>query len=127
MGKNEEQKEISKEDTTEEKTVSEIEAEKNDGYTKLESGDVITLKEGETIEGIFRGISESVLYPSSWAVSIEVNNEQKVIFVNNIVNDLFIKYDIKIGQKMKLKFKGMIQNKAKTFEYKDYDLFIKPL
>jgi len=94
-------------------------------YKQATSGEVIKLAEGESIEGKYIGFEESATFKNSYALKVDTRDGIKVIFVSSIVTDLIISNNIVKGQEVKLEFVGMIENKAKTFSYKDYNLFFK--
>ena len=99
--------------------------DKKDQWEEATSGNVIKLEPGERIEGIFKQIEPSLTYKDSFALHIEVKEENTVLFVNKIVNDLLSTNSIKHGQEISLLFVGMKKTIDGKFEYKDYKLFFK--
>jgi hypothetical protein len=97
--------------------------ETEEKWLEAKSGDVIKLEVGERITGIFKGIEESVLYPSSYALSLEIEGELKTLFVNSILQQLIVKNEIKINQKIAILYVGDVKNQSGTRTYKDYKLF----
>ncbi len=95
-------------------------------YKELSAGEVIKFeKEGDKLEGKYICYEESATYKNSYALKIQTTEGLKVVFVSSIVTDLINSNNIKKEQQIKLVYNGKIQNKAKTFEYKDYTLLAK--
>lgn len=92
-------------------------------YKQAKSGDVIVLEQGDYIEGIYKGHEESRNFPGSYAFKVEQPDGLKVVFVSKMVVDLIASNSIMVGQQIKLVYKGMKENEARTREYKVYDLF----
>jgi len=98
----------------------------NEEYKEATSGDVIKFeKEGDSLEGKYMGYEESATYKDSFALKVKTTEGLKVVFVSSIVVDLISSNNIQKEQQIKLVYNGMIQNKAKTFKYKDYKLLFK--
>ncbi len=89
---------------------------------ELTSGNVIKLAEGESIEGEFISCDVSAQYKDSYALKVKDGDEIKVTFVNNIVKDLLEGNSVTPGQKVRVLFKGMKDNKSNTAKYKDYSV-----
>lgn len=99
---------------------------KND-WEKVEDSDIFKFeKEGDVIEGQFLQISESSLYKDSYVVEIATEKDGvKACFVSNIVADKIVKASISSGDEIKILFSGKQKNKAGTFTYKLFDVFVK--
>lgn len=94
-------------------------------WKEATSGDVIKLEEGDRVEGKFNSIEVSSMYPDSYALSMDVDGDSKVVFVNNIVYDLINRNNIQKGQEIAVLFVGLKDNAKGTRKYKDYKLFFK--
>lgn len=92
---------------------------------ELTQGNVVKLEEGQFLEGKFVSCDESATYKDSYALKvIDETGETKVTFVNNIVRDLITGNGVKQGQKVRVLFKGMKDNKSGTAKYKDYAVLV---
>ena len=81
--------------------------EKKESWKKAESGEVIKFdKEGDVIVGIFEGIEQSKKFKDSYALSLTIAEEIKVLFVSKIVKDLIERNKILQGMTMKITFTG---------------------
>lgn len=94
-------------------------------WKEATSGDVLKLEEGDRIEGKFLGIEVSSMYPDSYALTIDVEGEQKVTFVNNIVHDLINRNQITPGSQIAVLYVGLKENAKGTRKYKDFKVFFK--
>ncbi len=94
-------------------------------WKEAKAGDVVKLKQGERIEGLFVDIQESKKYSDSYALTIETKKGKQVLFVNNIVKDLITTNSIMKGQEIAVLFKGQKENESKTFKYNDFALLFK--
>ena len=84
---------------------------------EAKQGDVVKLEEGQNIEGVLRRVDESAMYPGSYAVQLD----EKVVFVNKPVIDLFETNGIRPGTHfVKLTFNGMKKTQDGKREYKDF-------
>ena len=97
--------------------------ENKSDWKQATSGDVIKLEEGQRVEGIFKNMEASILFPSSFAVTVEVKGEKKILFANSILHDLIVKNDIKLGQEIAILYVGEVKNQQGTRTYKNYELF----
>lgn len=95
------------------------------GWTEATSGDVVKLEEGKRIEGKYLDCTESVTYPDSFNLKLDVDGKTQVVFVNNIVVDLLKSNSVKQGDEIAVLFVGMRDNAKGTRKYKDFKLFVK--
>ena len=93
-------------------------------WIEASAGDVIQMKEGDRLEGKFVSLTESTKFPGSWALKLDIDGKIKATFINNILRDTIIENDVQKGEEIAVLFAAMIKNQAKTFEYKDYKLFL---
>lgn len=94
-------------------------------WKEAKSGDVIKLAEGERVEGTFQALEESSLYPDSYALKLNVNGENKTLFVSGIVASLLDSNNVQKGQEIAVLFAGMKSNSKGTRKYKDFKVFFK--
>lgn len=74
--------------------------EKKQKWKTLTSGNVVKMKEaGDKVTGKFLKLEESALHKGSYVVTLQdtETEENKVVFVNNIVKDLIEKNEVAIG------------------------------
>ena len=92
-------------------------------YKKAEDGDVVKLDEGDVLEGKFISMEESKKFPNSFAITLDTEEGQKVLFGNKILFDKIMKAQIKVNQSIAIDYKGLKENQTKTAKYHDYDLY----
>jgi hypothetical protein len=100
--------------------IKEKETEKNSGY------EVQYWKptEGETIEGIVTDMGNTITeYGDAEYLQIETDGGTKVmIFLNSILQRQVESEDVKVGDRIAIKYLGLVQSKKTKRKYKDYVL-----
>jgi len=91
-------------------------------WKEATTGDLVELKEGESIEGELIEIEPSSMYDESWALKLQIDGEAKAVWVNKIVVDKLKCHKIPPGTMIKLTYKGKHRNKANTRDYKEFEL-----
>lgn len=94
-------------------------------WKKVEDADVVKFDdEGQSVEGKYLGVKESGMYKDSYAVSLEVEGKQKVVFGSTVLTDKIASSGINKGQMIRIIYKGKRKNQAGTHEYKDYEVWV---
>ncbi len=82
-------------------------------------------KEGEEVSGIYVDRRENVgPYNSTIHTLQKEDGTQAAIFGSAVLNDNFSK--ISFGDSVKVVYTGKTKNKAGTFSFKNFDIFVKP-
>ena len=100
--------------------IKEKEAEKNKGYNVLfwrpEPGEII---EGEVIE-MGETITEN---GDAEYVQICADDGKKfMVFINSVLQKLILSEDVKVGDRIAIKFLGLVKSKKSKHKFKDYIL-----
>ena len=102
-----------------------MENKNKEEWQEASNSEVIKLQAGDRVEGEYLGLEESALFTGSYTLNIRVSNENKVLFVNDILKDLIIKNKISMGQQIAILYIGDKKNLKGTRSYKEYKLFFK--
>ena len=92
-------------------------------FKEAVDADVIKFeKEGDAIEGEFRGYEESKQYAKSYAIKINTAAGLKVVFASGILIDKLETNSVKSGQQIRITFLGKKKAEKSGREYNDYKL-----
>lgn len=81
-------------------------------------------QEGEIIEGTIEEIGETITeYGDSEYVQIPTDDQKKyMVFINSVLKKLVEAEDVKVGDRVAIKYLGLSQSKKTKRKYKDYIL-----
>lgn len=98
----------------------------DDTWEEASQSNVVKLEKGEVLIGRLVSVEPSNSFEGSYAITVEnEENGLQMLFVSNIVVDLITKHSIAKDDLVAIKYLGLVQNKAKTREYKDYEVRFK--
>jgi len=94
------------------------------GWEKVVQPEVMKLKEKEEVKGEFLKIEQSTMFPDSHALHMKIDNEPKVIFVNQLLRGMLEQSGVVRGDAIKVIYQGMKSTEDKKRKYKVYDLLV---
>lgn len=95
-----------------------------DDWQKVEQAMWLPKDPNDSIEGVFIGMQTEVGENNSNLYTVEIDKKQLSFWGCTVLDGKML--SIKPGQQIKIVFLGMKQKEGKR-EYKDYDVFTKPL
>lgn len=100
--------------------IKEKEEEKNKGY------DVLFWKpmEGEIIEGEVIEMGETITEngDAEYIQILTEDGKKFMVFVNSVLRKLIVAEDVKIGDRIAIKYLGLVKSKKSKHKFKDYIL-----
>lgn len=102
------------------------EQKKDEQWDEVEQAEVKKLEtENDYIVGYFVDIEKSRKFPKSFALRYKESGKLRVVFVNNIVDDLIKTVKLNEGDKFKLVYTGLKSSDDESGnEYKTFKLYV---
>jgi len=100
--------------------IKEKEAEKNKGYDVL----FWRPEEGEILEGVVTEMGETITENGDAEyLQLSTDDGKKfMVFINSVLHRLIEQEDVKTGDRIAVKFLGLVQSKKTKRKFKDYIL-----
>jgi len=95
--------------------------EKQTEWEKVEVNVTKLENPNDEIIGVYMGMEASKQYEKSWAVILKVDNQDKVLFANEVLKNKLEHIDF--GATLKIVYVGEAKNAKGTHTYKNYEVY----